>query len=120
MAFGNIFGSLYLHGLLVVATPGTPVSFSQNFPTNITGIGTVQMNANQIILKAPSTNQGTVYLVFRGGNKNLPNSVIVDLVPGQAITLGTSAGNSPYRPFDLMIDADVPNDACRATSVIAA
>lgn len=116
--FGNIFGPVYPLGLVAPSVPGTPAALSQNVPTNETGIGTVEMNANQLICKAPSSNTGLVYLCFRGGSKAIPNSIIMDLTAGQAVTLGSSAGNSPYRPKDLVVDADVASEGMRITCII--
>lgn len=118
--FGNPFGPLYCLGFIAPAVSGTPAALSQNVPITITGIGSVGMTANQLICQAAPTNTDLVFLCFRGATKSIPNGQIIRLTAGQSITLGTSAGNSPYRPADLVVDANVNGEGMLITCVIAA
>jgi len=76
------------------------------------------MCANQLIFQAYAGNTGNIYVCFEGGSKNLTNSIIAILAPGQTLVLGTSNLSNPYQPALLVIDGDTMSNAVQATALI--
>jgi hypothetical protein len=129
-AFGNPTGPTYCFGRINVAVPGTPAPLNQNVSNN-TAFGTAAnpatMRCNEITFKAPggtggaggnAANVGNVYVCFKGGNRTIQNSVIVDLQPGQGFVLSNAGLTSPFDPTQFVIDSDSPNDGCRVSAII--
>ena len=131
--FGNPTGPIYCLGTIVVAIAGTPVPLNQNVSTN-TGFGISAagipgsqfvtkgtpspMVAQQLIFRALTTNVNKIYLCFAGGNKATPNSIILDLDPGQFFNLASGLLTNPFMLSLLVIDADTAANAVRATAII--
>jgi hypothetical protein len=130
--FGSPTGVLYPLGLIVVATPGTPVGLGQNVPIT-TAFGTaanpVPMVANEISFKARGgtsgtgsnvANTGNIYIILgKNGNKSIQNSILLDIAPGNGFVLSSAAFNSPLTLSSIFIDADTGNDAVRVFVMIA-
>lgn len=128
-------------GLIVVPTPGGPVSLmSLVDPSNVndpstptpgtSGANEYTERCNQIVIwgvKAAANglqpNAGNIYLCRKGvqgpGNRNDYGAIVAIIFPGQAFTLVPSAlvrdGFSPYRYF---IDADNAGDSALVTLII--
>lgn len=132
--YGSVTGPTYCFGRINVAVPGTPAPLNQNVSTN-TSFGTAAnpatMRCNEITFKAPGGsaatgatgtnvgNVGNVYICFRGGNRTIANSILVDLAPGQGYVLSSAAANSPYDPSNYVVDADNAGDGVRVSGIIA-
>lgn len=134
--FGNPTGPCYPLGKIIVATPGTPVLLSQNVSIS-TGFGTptggvpslttagspAGMCANQLIIRSYPTNAGYTYICMKGttaqpGNKNVPNSIIIPLAPGDFFNLASPQLSNPFVLTQLVVDADTANNALQISCVI--
>lgn len=128
-------------GVIVVTTPGTPVSFmslvdptNSNAPqTAVSSTNKKQYTArcNQIIISGYKKgvthglvpNVGMIYVVREGagglGNRDDYGAMVVPIAPGQTFVLEAPATQgdvfSPYRYF---LDADNASDAAVITLVI--
>lgn len=131
MSFGNPTGPLWLLGLVAPAAAGTPAPLNQNFPTD-TSFGTPtggipgytkagtpsRLVANQIIFDAPSTNTDSVFVVYKGGDKTQPNSIIKEILPGGSFILAVPNLSNPFQANMLLIDANVNGEGARVTCVV--
>lgn len=130
-------------GVIVVATPGTPVnimslvdSASVNAPNTATTVGTAKeqeytARCNQIQFQAfkkgsshgLALNTGNIYIVRQGvqgaGNRDDYGAIVWVLQPGQTWSLGSPAANrNGFSPYRYYIDADNASDAALVTLVI--
>lgn len=136
-------GSDWPLGVIVVATPGTPVGImilvdpnSYNAPeTAVPQVPALPSNeytvvAQQIMFQAfkkdshgLTMNTGNIYVVRRGaggaGNRDDYGSIVAVISPGETFFLASAPLNlnvlSPYRYF---IDADNASDAALVTLII--
>src|SRR5512142_94898 len=125
--FGNVTGPTYCFGRINVAVPGTPAALNQNVSTNSaagTAANPATMRCNEITFKAPggtggiggnAANAGNVYICYKGGNRTIQNSILVDLAPGQGFVLSNAGLNSPFDPSMFVVDADNANDGVRVS-----
>ncbi|MGH7184503.1 MAG: hypothetical protein ACREJN_21365 [Nitrospiraceae bacterium] len=128
-------------GVIVVATPGTPVNLmSLVDPTNLDAPQTpvsdaspqqYTVRANQIILQGYKkgashglqVNTGQVYITREGaggaGNRDDYGSIVATLSPGQSMIIEASAvDNNVFSPYRYFVDADNADDAVVATLII--
>jgi hypothetical protein len=137
----DVYGPDWPLGLIVVATPGTPVGImslvdpssvdSPTTPTGppATGQAEYSPNCQQVIFQGfkASTNglqlnTGNVYIVRKGvqgaGNRSDYGAMVACVLPGQTVIIGAAPrvlnGFSPYR---YSIDADNAGDSCLVTLV---
>lgn len=132
-------------GLIVVATPGTPVgimslvdSASVNAPNTITPTGTVageyeySPSVQQIFFAAvkagashgTQNNTGNIYIVRKGvqgaGNRDDYGAMVFPLAPGASLFLSSAPlERNVFSPYRYSIDADNANDSCLVTLLIA-
>jgi hypothetical protein len=131
--FGNQQGPTYCLGRINVAVPGTPAPLNQNVTTNTafaTVANPVALRCSEITFKAPGggtgaagtnvANTGAVYVCFKGGNRTIANSIIVDLQPGQGFVMSNGTSSNTYDASSYVIDSDNANDGCRVTLTVAA
>jgi hypothetical protein len=102
---GNLLGSVFPLGKFTVAAAGTSIPLSTNVSVN-TGSApgsaiAVPATANEIIVSAPSTNTGDVYLTFGAGNSStLPvngTGVVFAVAKGTTQRLSCPVGTSPFQ-----------------------
>lgn len=119
--FGQKLGPLYPLGALIVAVPGTPILLNQNVPIT-TDFGTPTSPSyivfNQLILTAPSSNTGSTYLVFKGGSKNIPSSIVVAIPAGGLFVLASPQLSNIFQASNFAVDADTASNQLVATCVI--
>jgi hypothetical protein len=129
-------------GLIVVATPGTPVGIMSlvdptgvNDPSTatpgISGADEYTVRAQQIMIQGfkagashgLANNTGNIYVVRKGvqgaGNRDDYGSIVATITPGLTLFLASAPFNrnvwSPYRYF---IDADNASDAALCMLII--
>lgn len=118
-------GPFWPLGPITVATPGTPVPLTQNLNAlgqsyTSTGSSAYAAAFNQWLLQAGAANTGNIYLIYPGGSKADPNTIILALIPGQFYALSTSARNgNVFGLNDFVIDADTANDFVQVTGLVA-
>lgn len=117
--FGNPKGPHYGLGRINVAVPGTPASLNQNVSTKepFSQTGT-PLTANTLIFSASPTNVGIIFVVFNGGNKGVPNSIVMSLAPGQTQSLSIAFPSNPFSLTEYQIDANSAGDGCYVTAVV--
>jgi hypothetical protein len=131
--FGNPASGLYPLGKMIVAVPGTPIPLNTNVPittswgtpaAGIPGYTTKgvlsQLCCNGIIVSAPSTNTGDVFLVFKaqGYNGTGGSSVVICVAKGTTQQIVAPAGSNPFQLDQLGVDAVTANDVAFVTAVI--
>lgn len=131
-------------GVIVVATPGTPVSImalvdpSSVNPPSTSGAGgweyspaawEIQFTAcKKGVSHGLAVNTGNIYIVRAGaggaGNRDDYGSIVAVLPPGVTTALttfrltGSSQNNKPFGPYRYYIDADNANDGALVTLII--
>ena len=141
----DINGPEWPLGLIVVATPGTPVSIMSLVDSSSLGdpntkagppggpVGAREYppRCNQIEFQGFKgnagvgliNNTGNIYIIRRGGtgsgNRTDYGTIVTVLVPGGSKVLGASALNRDvYSPYDYLIDADNAGDSCLVTLIL--
>lgn len=136
----DVFGPDWPLGLIVVATPGTPVrvtslvdSANADAPETATTTASDEYSSTvqQLIFQGFKANTnglqlntGNVYIVRKGiqgvGNRSDYGAMVACVLPGQTIIIGAAPrvlnAFSPYRYF---IDADNAGDSCLVTAIPA-
>lgn len=130
---GNPTGPIYPFGFIAPAVAGTPaplnqrVSFNTSIGTPAAGIPglTVAGNPaiivfNQLIISASKANTGSVYVCYKGTNKNSANGVgiIMQLQAGGFFNLASPQLSNPFQADQIVIDADVNGEGAWCTAVI--
>jgi hypothetical protein len=139
----NRNGPLWPLGIIVVPTPGTPVSLMslvdpsslQAPETPTTYGGQVQeytVRCQQIIFQGVkagagpprvTNNSGNVYVVLKptagaGGVADVGN-IVVFITPGQTFILASAALNMDvFSPYEIFLDADTANDGALVSLII--
>jgi hypothetical protein len=133
-------GPIWPLGLIVVATPGTPVSImslvdptSANDPntlsSRITPAQEYTVRAQQIIFQGYKAsgglagNSGNIYILRRGGNgsnnRTDYGTMALVVATGQTIVLASAPLNrNVFSPYDYFVDADNASDGCLVTLVV--
>jgi hypothetical protein len=139
----DIYGPDWPLGMIVVPTPGTPVSImslvdptSVNDPSTATTTTSYEytVTAQQLFFQAVKAgashgvqnNTGNIYIVrFAGkgagnGNRDDYGTMIWSLSPGANLFLSSAPlERNKFNPYRYYIDADNANDACLVTMLIA-
>lgn len=130
---GNPTGPIYCFGKIVVAAAGTPAPLNQNVSENtsfgtpsggISGLTTAGVPAiivfNQLIINAPKTNTGSIYVCYKGSNKNSANGIgiIFQIQPGGFFNLASPQLSNPFQADQIVIDADVNGEGAWVNAVI--
>jgi hypothetical protein len=122
---GNSLGATFTLGFIKVVTPGNAVPISTNVSVN-TGSApgssvAVPVTSNEILVSAPSSNTGDVFLCFGAGNsKTTPanGSGVVFCVPkGTTMRLACQGATSPYQLALYSIDALNANDGAYVSAI---
>jgi len=141
----DINGPIWPLGLIVVVTPGTPVSImslvdpsSVNAPTttaaNSAGVQEYTTRCQQIQVQGYKagaggnglqSNTGNVYLMKKAeattgsGNRTDYGVMVAVITPQQTIFYGSAAFNrNVFGPYEYYIDADNANDGALVTLII--
>lgn len=118
-------GPFWPLGRITVATPGTPVSLTQNLSAagkQYTSTGNSEYAAafNKITCEAPSANTGNCYLMYPGFAKGDPNGIIRTVPSGTVVEVIASATSRNVFGFgDFLIDADTSNNYLQVTGFVA-
>lgn len=138
------FGPDWPLGMIVVATPGTPVSImslvdsaSVNAPNTATTTGTAgeyeySPSVQQIIFQAVKAgashgvqnNTGNIYIVRKGvqgaGNRDDYGAMVFSLAPGANLFLSSAPlERNVFSPYRYFVDADTAGDSALVTLIIA-
>ncbi len=128
-------------GLIVVPTPGSPVSLMSLVDASnldapgtqtpgTSGSGEYTVRAQQIIFQACKSvgpvvdNTGAIYIVRVGqgagtGNKADSGAIVAVIQPGFTFTLASAPLNrNVFSPYRYRIDADTASDGCLVTLII--
>jgi len=141
----DVYGPDWPLGLIVVPTPGTPVSImslvdpsSVNAPNTATTLGTAgeyeySPLCQQIAFLAvkagashgTQNNTGNIYIVrynsrtVGSGNRDDPGAIVWALGPGGNLFLSSAPlVRETFSPYRYYIDADNANDSCLVTLLI--
>lgn len=118
----NVRDSITPMGLVTVVAAGTSILLNDNWSPKwddsaVSDSNKVQYaySARDIVFNFPPGNTGGIYVVTKGGSKNVASSIIayfpkVAGVPQTPQNLSRYFGNGKFAPYALALDADQDGD----------
>ncbi len=106
---GNPTGPTYGLGTITVATAGTPVALTANSVTTGsfgTAASPSPIVAQQIRIFAPTSNNGNIYLVHKGGTAASTENIAMVIAPGTTEILSSPQLSNPFSLQAYQLDAD--------------